>query len=367
MKLSILVPFLYSEAGGHFYIYNKAVQEALQKADVEVQVFVSKRHVISKLPENWHPLLDDALQILPVAGRRRLNFKEKTVNLFRLFCSFSKAVKSSPLIFMEEFRHRHLKMLYWALRLSGNSQATVILLHRYRPDWYPKNYRRYINKFKNLKLVTDSELLAKEQRLYFNKPITVLPIPHIHYREKRSPEGLLKAWWPGGVVRKEKGLLTIEKLSKEPHEDIELIVADNAKEHLGEQKGLVFVSKDLASKAYYELMASVDFCLLPYDQKQYAAATSGIFVEAISAGTLVFVSDNTWMAFELRRFGLDGLIIDWEMENLWPELKLRFLRYKDALKPMQEAYRSTHSPEGFFTQLLPILQGCAADQCPCPS
>ena len=54
-----------------------------------------------------------------------------------------------------------------------------------------------------------------------------------------------------------------------------------------------------------------DFVLLPYDKKIYAECNLGIFVEAIVAGKITLVSADTWMAYELNKFKLTELVIDW--------------------------------------------------------
>ncbi len=104
-------------------------------------------------------------------------------------------------------------------------------------------------------------------------------------------------------------------------------------------------------------MAS-DVILLPYDSAIYAARTSGIFCEAISAGKLTVVIDGIWIASELRRHKLDELIIDRHGDNLAERV---FQLHEDAevrrkIVEMQMAYRALHNTHGFTSALECVYQ-----------
>ncbi len=54
--------------------------------------------------------------------------------------------------------------------------------------------------------------------------------------------------------------------------------------------------------AYEATILSSDIMLLPYKASQYRFRSSGVLIEALSAGVPVLVPDGTWLANELRRF-----------------------------------------------------------------
>ncbi|NGX53929.1 MAG: hypothetical protein K1000chlam4_00650 [Chlamydiae bacterium] len=104
-------------------------------------------------------------------------------------------------------------------------------------------------------------------------------------------------------------------------------------------------------------MHKCDVVLLPYDPKIYACGTSGIFVEAICAGKMVLVKDKSWLAYELKRFKLDQLIVDWENPYFFSYLNtlLDDSTIKKRLEKMRKAYLNFHSVESFAKTLKVIL------------
>jgi len=112
----------------------------------------------------------------------------------------------------------------------------------------------------------------------------------------------------------------------------------------------------LSSDDYWGWLLAADLILLPYDLS-YAERTSGIFVEAISAGKPTAVSAGTWMAQELLAHGLPELIVDWAAPNVWE--RLASLAREPALRArraaMQADYRSFHSQAGYAAALRAAL------------
>src|SRR5262249_9737226 len=56
------------------------------------------------------------------------------------------------------------------------------------------------------------------------------------------------------------------------------------------------IPEALDSSEYYGLVNSADLIVLPYRERFYRSRTSGIFVEALSAGKPVVTTAGTWMA-----------------------------------------------------------------------
>jgi hypothetical protein len=161
-----------------------------------------------------------------------------------------------------------------------------------------------------------------------------------------SPFGVIDCWWPGGSTREDKGLhhirLFAERIKRE-NLPIRLIAARNSA-----QKGVqatLYVEDNMSRSNYEKWFNTADIVLLPYDPKVYHSATSGIFVEAILAGAIPVVRDGTWMASELKRYGLDSFIFDWEDPAL--PSRLVSLKKNKKLEDMAREYRKFHSIEGF--------------------
>jgi glycosyltransferase involved in cell wall biosynthesis len=70
------------------------------------------------------------------------------------------------------------------------------------------------------------------------------------------------------------------------------------------------LSEPLSSAGYQRLVLDADVILLPYEQNEYDARSSGILAEALCAGKPVVVPEGTWMAAQLvpaiRRFQESG-------------------------------------------------------------
>lgn len=67
--------------------------------------------------------------------------------------------------------------------------------------------------------------------------------------------------------------------------------------------GVTLVEGALDLPSYHRLLDAADIVCLPYLASAYRIASSAIFCEAISAGRVLVVPDQTWMSAEIRRLG----------------------------------------------------------------
>jgi hypothetical protein len=98
--------------------------------------------------------------------------------------------------------------------------------------------------------------------------------------------------------------------------------------------------------------------LLPYDSWRYGEATSGAFVESVAAGKFPLVSRGTWMAYELEKFGLNELVIDWKSDRLFDiivELSAS-ASVAEKFAVMRTAYRRFHNESCYAEHMLRIFQ-----------
>ncbi|MBI3508852.1 MAG: glycosyltransferase [Chlamydiia bacterium] len=353
MKYISLLPDLQSQVG-HILDYHLALKEALARRGYSHEAWVPRACQID-LPASWSKLL--------------LNPKRLYCNSRAHFLALQQvADPQNSILFLEHFRLIDLFALFWGLVFQKH-RWKIWLLHRYSPLQMKCHGKLHALAYKFLRLkadltfLTDSELLAEQLQSVLHQKLTVVPIPHGQPRtDKKFPKEshLIYCWWPGGATRPAKGLKHICHLSHllaEHEAPIRLIVAKNS-----QAKGVIaspsvcFIDDELSREAYEMWMNTADITLLPYDPQVYGAATSGIFVEAISAGKLPLIHRNTWMEYEAKKFGLRELCIDWEspdilkqIEQIWQDREV-----KKQLKNMQQHYRSYHCIEKFSD----VLESC---------
>jgi len=354
-----VIPSLRNELG-HFYEYHLALSKAAKINNYEHIKIISKIAKIPSTDNTWKKLLFE------------INYKKKWKNfknIFPLIFVFKKIKKyKKGIIFLEDFNLIILLLILIAA-IFVRPEIELWLFHRFE---YEKTFskgkayklihfllEKIFNK-KKVKYLTDSELIKKINENFFKRTFHVFPIPHVYfYEEKKNIEKQLRHfWWPGGLIREEKGLKHIKKLTKilKESDNINIIMADSAK-NLMSNKNAIFVPTNLCRKKYEDLMINSDLILLPYISDLYRYRTSGIFVEAVVSGSIPVVSKNTWMAYELLKFDLQELVMDWESPKIIEELKniCDSINFKEKLKIMKDNYKKKHSVENYALVMRSLL------------
>lgn len=211
---------------------------------------------------------------------------------------------------------------------------------------------------------TDTESLAKSLDGFLGRELTVLPIPHADCRFPDGPRpsnardalSPIVCWWPGRP-RPEKGLQTVRLLAQTRDDKFPRIrlMVSAASGIVAAEGGLEvrYLPDGLDRKSYLSLMERVHLVLLPYDVREYAQRSSGIFVEAVAAGKPAAAPAGTWMAQELQRHGLGRFAWDWQSANV-PELIRRAVeecRARDVFAPLRKEYHARHNPARFAAML----------------
>lgn len=362
-ELYAFLPGLSSEIG-HIFHYHLSVQKAMNLIGWKYTAFVPKETLISPLPLDWLPRLAKDRWDGPKGVVRRLKVLFANIVPFRrIFQSIEK--KDTAVVFLEHFELQHLASLFFALLFVKKPQFHFWILHRF--FFGKRHFKTMIYRFfhwylekkfdsAQIKYLTDSELLAREQEKVFCRPISIVPIPHTQeIKGKKSADSSFFLWWPGGSIREDKGLSKIRYLVEllKTRPEMQLVVAETAKSFFTSWEQVLFIPTQLSQEEYLGWMQRVDLILLPYSSSDYSHRTSGIFVEAISAGVIVAVSKDTWMAYELEKFGLHQLVFHWEEENILEKLyQLRREReILEKLQSMRSQYLSFHSEKGFSSAL----------------
>ena len=362
----VLISFLFTldTERGHVYEYNKAVGEAARLAGWEHRAAVRAAARVADLPAGWEKCLGRASA--PQAGGPFARLKKG----WQLCASLAVYLRRQSdgtrpvILFLEWFECVHLLPFALALAsLPRRNRFYIWLVHRIESG--PKGIVpandpliRWLKKLVSGRLAhfSDSEILVAElSRLV--QPVFLLPIPHTaHFAQEpqltSGQPGLVVAWLPGRAMP-EKGAETVRKLTHMPDPQaasLEVVISESAQFNARPGACRIRLLPDVLPRSdYVAWMRRADLILLPYAPSLFRARTSGVFVEAIAAGKPAVVTDGTWMASELRKHGLEALILDWDSPTILGDL-LRVAR--DASLPpklarMQAAYAEYHSVTGF--------------------
>jgi hypothetical protein len=352
--------FAQNEGIGHFYHYHCAVHKAMRQMLQDVTVYVPKNADFAEMPFGWKKWFS------PFYNRRsRKLFWKDCVRLFR-------QPENQARIFFIEFFGRRDFVLYALAALLFGCRKKDALWVLYRDDLTIRRKKdlkiiRLFSKllkwkFKNKFLpLTDSVLLADYYEGWFGAKLPVLPVLYAQYRPVRieRKETLICTWL--GSPRSEKGANEIARLVKIPDPSavkVELDISGAAHfprvtNNLNIHLRKAFLNED----EYYQALYRSDIVLLPYDPQKYQRRTSGVFVEAIIAGKIPLVKDGSWLAYELKRFNLHELIVNWDdplfFTNLFKLLEDQKMLVKSQI--MQQAYLEFHGESNFARSLHALI------------
>lgn len=320
-----LVPGLKS-IQGHEFSYHQAVEESAKLNGYHFQAFIAKDAQVTPPTKGW-------------------NFYFKA--FFRDCCSLLRKQNEETIFFLESFNLKKLALFTLSLLLFAKKNTQVWILFRYGlPYVYAKgkihlflcDLLTYKLK-RRFKILTDSEKIADT----FRRPVTVMPIPHT--KDFISDPAVEKKifWWPG-EPREAKGLKEMQKLAH--HREaflVEIIAAKSS--HLPVR----LIEDQLSAQDYREWMSKSSVILLPYDEKVYRYSTSGILIEAITAGKMPLVKKGTWLSDVLIKNDLSELVIDFDRPDFF-SASLALLADKGVqhkLQTLQKTYKHYHSVENY--------------------
>jgi len=273
-------------------------------------------------------------------------FREKQHHLFYDYCTLIKQKRG--IFFQENFNLKELFYLTVAMRLFGKKEDRLWLVFRYdfsmlrgQGRWH-RLLLRILGA--RVQLFTDSALIAQDLA-----GATLLPIPHMPRCDViAAPTLPICCWWPG-EPREAKGRREIMHLLSHRDARYEMVFSEELPLPPTTRMKSRQLSPILPRSAYERQFSVSDVILLPYDKGTYKSSTSGILVEAVIAGKVPLIKEGGWLAYELRRFGLEELIVDWDDPNffdtIYPLLFSNSVREK--LAAMQQEYIVFHSKENF--------------------
>jgi len=166
---------------------------------------------------------------------------------------------------------------------------------------------------------TDSDELTEQYEQFGAFRFRTLPIPHTYAPQERVVnEGPRRITYLGDA-RREKGYHLLPEIVRNLKKDYletgkaRFVVQSNpnSREGAGEtaipraeldcfpSSMVVRYDEPLSTGGYKDLLLNSDITLLPYDQTDYRARSSGILAESLAAGIPVIVPAETWLSRQL--------------------------------------------------------------------
>jgi glycosyltransferase involved in cell wall biosynthesis len=228
---------------------------------------------------------------------------------------------------------------------------------------------RALERFPQVRLVTDSTQLAREFSTLSRLPVDVLPIPHTHV----PPSATVRAGVPVAVflggARSEKGFpLFVDAARGLQRDPVRLIAQCNvddpddqtaaaARAELERLEGerVQLIREAVDSAGYYEILSKADIVVLPYRERNYRARTSGVLVEALAAGKPVVVTKGTWLAEQAVRANVGLQFEDGNAQDLRRailEIVSSLDEYRRRAMLHREQWVSFHNPSRMVEMLL---------------
>jgi hypothetical protein len=112
------------------------------------------------------------------------------------------------------------------------------------------------------------------------------------------------------------------------------------------------LTEQLDMSAFHTLVHSADIVLLPYDRKAYLRRSSGILIQALTAGRVVVVPAGTWMARQVEAAA--SVVFDSE-EKLAAVVAEAIERWPNLSKAAHEGWirlGTRHDPSIYITKLV---------------
>lgn len=137
----------------------------------------------------------------------------------------------------------------------------------------------------------------------------------------------------------------------DPSEDVRNRIARFKEEP---DKRVTLIEQALETKAYYELLGKADVVLVPYHADIYASRTSGVFLEAMTAGKIVICTRDTWMSDQLALHGGGFAIDDRSASSLAIAISDVLSSYDTLHAKAQVArihWKTIHTPENLISHL----------------
>lgn len=348
MNLCLIEPRLISYSG-HLYNYASSLKKEVEKNGGQFKILVSKDCDLKILGElNGERVFESNPSDKYFHNIFSKFFVATLVYNLHLFTGLKRSkqkLSGNWTYFMGTTQYIDLFAIFLFNFFTKKSNKIILTLRLsiYRYDlkrwsinvfwyWLGLNFLFFQNLFKkNIRLISDSEILKNEFEKITSFEIHVLPIPHTKILSDkiiRSKNGSEIIAISLGPARLQKGFDQIVNLIKNylihkndfkynvvfnlhcVNSNNDKIISDqiNILKSL-KSENIKLIESNLTELEYFQMLNNSDIVLLPYNSLSYYAQTSGIFTEALSMGKPVIVTKNTWMSIQLEKFS-SGILIN---------------------------------------------------------
>lgn len=212
---------------------------------------------------------------------------------------------------------------------------------------------RQYNSISNIRFLTAPipfQMPDLPTRTNYGSPLTITYLGDARY-EKGFHElpNAVHSMWQGYV---ETGKVCFElQANHDDHGTDQLIINAVEKLSLLPEKNVKLLRQPLSEEDYYRLLAQSDIVVLPYNAKLYGDRSSGVLSQALAAGKVVVVPNDTWMAEQIT--SERGVAYN-ESAGLSQAIKLavdRFPSMAHNASDYSEIWRYKHTPKKLFALL----------------
>jgi glycosyltransferase involved in cell wall biosynthesis len=393
MRVHIFDPQL-DFASGHYPVYDAAVANELRERGIETRLYGTARpraaaaSGLDAVPVFSHGMFDEVANdplTWPLENFFRLG-REMHADLAKLGWQ---GFGSGDLAFFPNITQYQIGGVRdWIVGIPPDRRPTVVLKPSYLTHAMPYMQRRLnkeilplLYRFSIRQLLadhprtcicSDTEELTKQFGSIAGVPVHLVPLPlmmqEVERKEKDTAPTTAVYLGHASML---KGFHLLPEIIKR-------VQADDSPPHFvvqsyGEPQLCGAVEPALAqfapdrvtlilgtvnADAYAALLQKADILLLPYAPEFYAWASSGIFCEAMSLGKVVVVTERTWAARQLEKFGGGGVTFaNVNVESVAAAIgrAVRDLpRLAERAAQAAPGWRRHHSPASFVDRMLAL-------------
>jgi glycosyltransferase involved in cell wall biosynthesis len=246
------------------------------------------------------------------------------------------------------------------------------------PLLYRFSIRQLVADHSRTWICSDTEEMVNQFATISGVPVHLVPLPLIMERraEKAKDPSRIEAVYLGHASML-KGFHLLADVVKRVQADgnaLHFLIQSYGEPQLcaAVEKALAALTPDrvtviagaVDAEAYGALLNRADIVLLPYVREFYGWASSGIFSEAVSLGKVTVVTERTWPARQLEKFGGGGVTfasVDVESVAAAIGRAMRELpQLTERASRAAPVWRRHHCPASFVDQLLALVGSHAA-------
>jgi hypothetical protein len=387
--LLITAMYTLDDEGGHIYKYNVTVGNSVARLGWAAAGWGRAAARVRSVPLHWKLNLGkQTAKFRGIAGRieKTLAFLSTQIQLMR---ELRRTVDRPVIIYADWFDLVHLVIMTTALYLTKQHRHLHFWLMCRAPMTRRKAApRRLLHRLieirlgrHRLQLLGESELVDQYNVECYGKSVTTMPIvttnqrsasenPDIERVKATLPSHKLRLWWPGRPFP-HKGPSIIDSLMSTPSRSSAqavILTSDRysppPRDASADMVEHVEVPDPLTPTEFSDWIQFSDVILLPYDVSVYRKIPSAIFVESSVANRMALVTDNTWMAYQYRKYGYPEFIIDWTQPNLIDRIVTigRDAEHRRRSAEFAEQFSRLHNEASFAEEMAKLWKTVQASE-----